>query len=122
MRAHHKIERVEVKMGQHVVPAWLHLPLIGKPPYPIVIMVPGMDNFKETLVWGYGDKMIERGFAALTIDGPGQSEALVRGLRVTADNFADVGRACVSWIERARIWTTTASACSGGVSDRTRRR
>jgi dienelactone hydrolase len=99
VRAHHKIERVLIKMGQHIVPAWLHHPLIGKPPYPIVIMVPGMDNFKETLVWGYGDKMIERGFAALTIDGPGQSEALVNGLRVTADNFADVGRACLSWID-----------------------
>lgn len=99
LRAHHKIERVEIKMGQHIVPAWLHHPLIGKPPYPIVIMVPGMDNFKETLVWGYGDKMIERGFAALTIDGPGQSEALMNGLRVTADNFADVGRACLSWID-----------------------
>jgi dienelactone hydrolase len=98
-RAHHRIERVEIRMGKHIVPAWLHLPLIGKAPYPIVIMVPGMDNFKETLVWGYGDKMIERGLAALTIDGPGQSEALVNGLRVTADNFADVGRACIAWID-----------------------
>lgn len=99
VRAHHKIERVEIAMGNHVIPAWLHYPLIGKPPYPIVIMVPGMDNFKETLVWGYGDKMIERGLAALTIDGPGQSEALMRGLLVTADNFTDVGRACLSWID-----------------------
>jgi pimeloyl-ACP methyl ester carboxylesterase len=99
VRAHHTIERVEIRMGQHIVPAWLHHPVIGKPPYPIVIMVPGMDNFKETLVWGYGDKMIERGFAALAIDGPGQSEALMNGLRVTADNFADVGRACLAWID-----------------------
>ncbi len=98
-RAHHVIERVEVRMGDRIVPAWLHLPLVGKPPYPVVIMVPGMDNFKETLVWGYGDKMIERGFAALAIDGPGQSEALVNGLRITADNFSDVGRACLAWID-----------------------
>jgi pimeloyl-ACP methyl ester carboxylesterase len=98
-RAHHKIERVEIKMGKDTIPAWLHHPIVGRPPYPIVIMVPGMDNFKETLVWAYGDKMIERGFAALTIDGPGQSEALMKGLRVTADNFADVGRACLSWID-----------------------
>jgi pimeloyl-ACP methyl ester carboxylesterase len=98
IRAHHKIERVEIKMGKHVIPAWLHHPLIGKPPYPTVIMVPGLDNFKEVMVWGYGDKMIERGFAALAIDGPGQSEALMNGLHVTADNFADVGHACISWI------------------------
>lgn len=98
-RAHHRIERVEIPMGKHVIPAWLHLPLVGKPPYPVVIMLPGMDTFKEKLVWGYGDKMIERGFAALAIDGPGQSEALMRGLKVTADNFGDAGRACVAWID-----------------------
>ena len=89
-------------MGEHVVPAWLHLPLIGQPPYPLVIMLPGMDTFKEKLVWGYGDKMLERGFAALAIDGPGQSEALMRGLLVTADNFADAGRACLAWIDTRR--------------------
>jgi pimeloyl-ACP methyl ester carboxylesterase len=98
-RAHHRIERIEVPMGERHIPAWLHLPVVGEPPYPIVIMVPGMDNFKEVMVWGYGDKMLERGFAALAIDGPGQSESLVNGLRVTADNFADVGRACVAWID-----------------------
>jgi pimeloyl-ACP methyl ester carboxylesterase len=101
-RAHHKIERAEIKMGSHIIPAWLHYPLIGKAPYPLVVMVPGMDNFKETLVWGYGDKMIERGFAALTIDGPGQSETLMNGLRITADNFGEVGRACLSWIDTRR--------------------
>jgi pimeloyl-ACP methyl ester carboxylesterase len=58
-----------------------------------------MDTFKEKLVWAYGDKMLERGFAALAIDGPGQSEPLMHGLRVTADNFADAGRACIGWID-----------------------
>ena len=76
-------------------------------------MVPGMDNFKETMVWAYGDKMIERGFAALAIDGPGQSEALIRGLRVTADNFGDVGRACVTGSTLAAISITIASVSSG---------
>jgi pimeloyl-ACP methyl ester carboxylesterase len=94
-----RIERVEIPMGDHAIPAWLHHPHVGRPPYPVVIMVPGMDTFKEKLVWSYGDKMIERGFAALAIDGPGQSEALMHGLRVTPDNFADTGRACLSWIE-----------------------
>ena len=86
-------------MGKHVVPGWLHFPLVGEPPYPVVVMLPGMDTFKEKLVWSYGDKMLERGFAALAIDGPGQSEALMRGLLVTADNFADAGRACLAWID-----------------------
>ena len=99
VRAHHKIERVEIPMGRHILPGWLHFPVAGKPPYPLVIMLPGMDTFKEKLVWGYGDKMLERGFAALAIDGPGQSEPLMHGLRVTADNFADAGHACIAWID-----------------------
>ena len=98
-RAHHKIERVELPMGKHIVPAWLHFPVGVKPPYPLVVMLPGMDTFKEKLVWGYGDKMLERGFACLAIDGPGQSEALMRGLKVTADNFADAAHACLAWID-----------------------
>jgi pimeloyl-ACP methyl ester carboxylesterase len=98
-RAHHRIERVDIPMERHIIGAWLHLPITGGPPYPLVIMLPGMDTFKEKLVWGYGDKMLERGFACLAIDGPGQSETLMKGLKVTADNFGDAGRACVAWVD-----------------------
>ncbi|MGE0736629.1 MAG: alpha/beta hydrolase family protein [Alphaproteobacteria bacterium] len=97
--AHHKIERVDIPMGSHTIPGWLHIPIGAKAPYPVVIMLPGMDTFKEKLVWAYGDKILERGMAALAIDGPGQSEALINGLKITADNFADTGRACVKWID-----------------------
>ena len=89
----------KIPMGEKVVPAWLHLPVDQKPPYPLVMMMPGMDTFKEKLVWGYGDKMLERGFAALALDGPGQGEALLRGQKVTADNFADAARACMAWVD-----------------------
>ena len=98
-RAHHRIERVEIPMGDKHIPGWLHIPVGVKPPYPVVIMLPGMDTFKETLVWAYGDKILERGMAALAIDGPGQYEALLRGMKITPDNFADAGRACVEWID-----------------------
>lgn len=97
--AHHRIERVEMPMGDAVIPAWLHVPLGAEPPYALVIMVPGMDTFKEKLVWAYGDKILERGMAALAIDGPGQSEALANGLKVTAGNFADTGIACLDWAD-----------------------
>jgi hypothetical protein len=97
--AHHKIERVEIPLGDHVIPGWLHLPPGGEAPFPVVIMLPGMDTFKEKLVWAYGDKILERGMAALAIDGPGQSEARVNNLTVTADNFGDAGRACLRWID-----------------------
>jgi pimeloyl-ACP methyl ester carboxylesterase len=97
--ANYRIERVEIPMGDKAVPGWLHFPLAGEPPYPVVISLPGMDTFKETLVWSYGDKLLERGLAVLAIDGPGQYEARLRGVTITADNFADAGRACVAWID-----------------------
>lgn len=97
--ANHHIERVDIPMNGQSIPGWLHHPLEGGPPYPCVIMIPGMDTFKEKLVWAYGDKILERGMAALAIDGPGQSEALVNGIRITADNFGETGRACMDWID-----------------------
>lgn len=100
--AGNRIERVEIPMGEHRIPGWLHYPLQGQAPYPVVISLPGMDTFKETLVWSYGDKLVERGLAVLAIDGPGQYEARLRGLTITADNFADAGRACIAWIDANR--------------------
>jgi pimeloyl-ACP methyl ester carboxylesterase len=97
--ANYRIERVEIPMGDHIIPGWLHYPLTNEAPYPVVISLPGMDTFKETLVWSYGDKLLERGLAVLAIDGPGQYEARLKGLTITADNFADAGRACVAWID-----------------------
>ena len=93
-----RVERVEISMGAHTIPAWLHLPVGDDGPYPVMIMIPGMDTFKELQVAMYGDKFLERGFATLAIDGPGQSEALVHGLTVTAANFGDAGRVCLDWI------------------------
>ena len=97
--AAHKIERVEIPMGEHRIPGWLHLPASGRRPYAVIIMLPGMDTFKEKLVWAYGDKILERGLAALAIDGPGQYEARLRGLTITPDNFAEAGKACLAWID-----------------------
>jgi dienelactone hydrolase len=39
--------------------------------------------------------MLERGFAALAIDGP-------QGLKIPADNFGDAGKPCVAWIDSRR--------------------
>lgn len=96
--ANYRIERVDIAMGKDKIPGWLHFPLAGEAPYPVVISLPGMDTFKETLVWSYGDKLLERGLAVLAIEGPGQYEARLSGLTIKADNFADVGHACIDWI------------------------
>jgi dipeptidyl aminopeptidase/acylaminoacyl peptidase len=97
--SHPVIERAEIAMGDRTIPGWLHKPAGVEPPYAVVVMLPGMDTFKEQLVWAYGDKTVERGMAALAIDGPGQSESLIHGLKVTADNFADTGVAVLDWID-----------------------
>ena len=97
--SHPPIERADMPMGERTIPGWLHKPVGVEPPYPVVVMLPGMDTFKEQLVWAYGDKTVERGMAALAIDGPGQSESLINGLKVTADNFANTGVAVLDWID-----------------------
>ena len=79
------IARVEIPFGAKSLPAYLHLP--RKPAagerFPCVLAVGGMDSSKENLVALYGDKLIERGFAVLAIDGPGQAESAGRGIHFT---------------------------------------
>jgi dienelactone hydrolase len=97
--AERTVRRVEIPFGDHTLPAWLHLPRGGEGPYPVVIVIPGMDTFKEIQIGLYGDKFLERGFATLAVDGPGQSEPLTHGLKLTATNFADAADAWLGWIE-----------------------
>ena len=64
------------------LPAWFHLP----PNYtggriPAVVTVPGMDSFKEASVAMYGDRWLSRGIAVLAVEGPGQYESAVLGMR-----------------------------------------
>lgn len=98
--ADHHVERVDVPLGDHAVPAWLHLPVgYTGGQLPIVLSCGGMDAPKELNVNLYGDKFLERGFAVLAFDGPGQGEAPVRGLKFTDTNWIDTGNALVEWID-----------------------
>lgn len=96
--ADHHVERVEIELGDHTVPAWLHLPpgysegAIGT-----VLACGGMDAPKELNVSLYGDKFLQRGFAVLSFDGPGQGEAPIRGLRFTPTAWIDAGEALIAW-------------------------
>jgi alpha-beta hydrolase superfamily lysophospholipase len=60
-----------------------------------------MDAPKELNVNLYGDKFLERGFAVLAFDGPGQGEAPIRGNKFTPTAWIDAGAALVEWC-RAR--------------------
>jgi dienelactone hydrolase len=67
-------ERVEIPYdgGRSRLPAILRRPWhVPRPP--VVILIPGLDSVKEEL-HSYADDLVERGLAALSIDGPGQGE------------------------------------------------
>lgn len=62
-------------------PGLLHLPdTTGK--HPCVIFIPGTDMTKEDVPNPEDNVFAKRGLACLSIDGPGQGESLVRGLKV----------------------------------------
>jgi len=65
-------ERVEIPYEGTVLPGILRRPPhVARPP--VVILIPGLDSVKEEL-HTYADDLLERGVAALAIDGPGQGE------------------------------------------------
>lgn len=66
------IERVEFPYQGIAMPGWLRKPRGVKKP-PVAIILPGLDACKEELhAWAEG--FVDRGMAALTLDGPGQGE------------------------------------------------
>jgi esterase/lipase len=94
----HRVERVEIPFGDSFIPAWFHLP----PEYDggqvaTVIACGGMDAPKELNVNLYGDKLLQRGFAVLSFDGPGQGEAPIRGVKFTPTAWVDAGEVIMAW-------------------------
>jgi dienelactone hydrolase len=98
--APNRVERVEIPFGDAFLPAWFHLPRgwDGTSRLPTALICGGMDAFKEIQVSMYGDKLLERGFAVLAVDGPGQGEAPIHGVFVTEDNWVDAGEALMGWL------------------------
>lgn len=97
--ASHHVERVDVAFGPHSLPAWFHLPPGHRPgdAVPTVLACGGMDAGREIIVRREGDPLLARGLAVLAFDGPGQGEAPLRGLHVSATNWIDAGQALLSW-------------------------
>jgi len=99
------IERVELPYEGKKIQAILHLPPSRKAAekVPCVMYIPGMDGVKEDNP-ATGDPFIERGFAVLAIDGPGQGETREGGVKCTASNYADAGKlACDYLVKRPEI-------------------
>ena len=81
------IERVELPYKGKKVQALLHLPPGRKAgeKIPCIMYIPGMDGVKEDHP-ATGDPFIERGFALLSVDCPGQGETREAGIKCTASN------------------------------------
>jgi alpha-beta hydrolase superfamily lysophospholipase len=90
-RAGRIIHRLEIPFRGREVPAYLHLPAGAEPgTLPCVVSVPGMDAFKEMSVAMDGDRLLNRGFAVLAIDTPGQGESLTRGVWYDPDTYGEL--------------------------------
>lgn len=73
--------RIDVGDGPIQVVANLRYPKQGNAPHALVVLVPGLDSTKEELM-SWGDEVLARGMASLTVDGPGQGEVFHRGTRI----------------------------------------
>lgn len=92
--ADHRIEAVEVPYGDKTLAGWFHLPpgyIGGK--LPCLVMVSGMDAFKELQINASADRFLRRGFACLMLDGPGQGTSLAREVWYEPDRYGEVGTA-----------------------------
>src|SRR5690348_7429609 len=82
--ADHHIEWIELPYRGKTLPAIFHLP----PDYqagskvPVIVVVSGMDGFKERSVALKDDRFLKRGYAVLAFEGPGYWEPPLRGLYV----------------------------------------
>lgn len=79
------VEPVEVPFQGSSIPGVLHR-CPGAGPGPAIVFIPGMDNTKENWPNPLDNEFLERGMHVLAIDGPGQGEALERGIYVNATN------------------------------------
>ena len=93
------IERAELPFEGKTLSALLHLPprMKAGEKVPCILYIPGMDGVKEDNPI-YGDPFLERGIAVFSMDGPGQGETRARGVKCTASNYGDAGKAACDYL------------------------
>jgi dienelactone hydrolase len=100
--ADHHIEWIELPYRGKTLPAILHLP----PNYqagskvPVIVVVSGMDGFKERSVALKNDRFLTRGYAVLAFEGPGYWEPPLRGIYIDVPGWADCGKLVADWIAK----------------------
>ena len=103
--ADHRVEEAYIRAGDITLPAWFHLPYgYQGGEVPAVLVIPGMDSFKETSVAVTGDRWLSRGIAVLAIDGPGQYESPLMGAYFSMENWIATARASADWlVQRSEV-------------------
>jgi pimeloyl-ACP methyl ester carboxylesterase len=98
MLSHH-VQRVELEMGGKGLYGIFESQK-GATKQPCVILLPGMDMFKEDWHHFLSTAVIPRGWAGFALDGPGQGESLTYGLKVTIDNYEKAVAKVIDWLEK----------------------
>jgi pimeloyl-ACP methyl ester carboxylesterase len=93
----HPIELVQIPCAGGSIPGVLYLQN-NKKPAPTVVFIPGMDNTKENYPNPLDNEMHLRGMNVLAIDGPGQGEALEKGIFVNATNHVAAAIAAFDYL------------------------
>jgi dienelactone hydrolase len=98
--ADHHIEWVELPYRGKSLPAIFHVP----PNYqsgtkvPVIVVVSGMDGFKERSVALNNDTWLQRGYAVLAFEGPGYWEPPLRGIYVDVPGWAEAAKTVADWL------------------------
>ncbi|MDO8473631.1 MAG: alpha/beta fold hydrolase, partial [Dehalococcoidia bacterium] len=93
------VERVEIPFEGKTIYCVLHLPAEAKTKrVPVVLLLPGMDMFKEDWHPMAQRHLVPRGLAGMAIDGPGQGETLLHGVKVTVDNYERAAKAVLDYL------------------------
>jgi dienelactone hydrolase len=97
--ADHRIERAQVPYRGATLSGIFHLPpgyTSGK--VPVIVLIQGMDGYKEKSVSLFGDNWMARGAAVLAFEGPGYWEAPLRGIYVDMAGWGEAGKAAFDWL------------------------
>lgn len=81
------IESIELPLGEDFIPGWLCHGDRRDPNMaaPLIIVIGGTDGSAEEMYFAVGSALTELGYTVLTFDGPGQGEALRRGMTARPD-------------------------------------
>ncbi len=94
----YRLERVEIPFeGRSLAGILHHVPGPDRPP--CVIFAPGMDMTKEDFPNVQNNIFVRRGLACLSIDGPGQGESNLRGIKAELDNYERAVSAAVDFLQ-----------------------